>query len=102
VHDRGAPPLRDEPIFTGAECRDIPMPRSICPWHRPAPDATRLSDLYRLIAREYERAMYRRRNEVERLFGRHEGFRRIVSRFEKLDLMFPAFSQFAPLGEGLR
>ncbi len=46
--------------------------------------------------------MYRRRNEVERLFGRHEGFRRIVSRFEKLDLMFPAFSQFAPLGEGLR
>ena len=32
---------------------------------------------------EYDRAMYKRRNEVERLFRRLKGFRRIFSRFEK-------------------
>ena len=32
--------------------------------------------------------MYKRRNEVERLFRRLKGFRRIFSRFEKLDVIF--------------
>ena len=40
---------------------------------------------------EYDKVMYRRRNEVERLFRRLEGFRRILSRFEKLDVMFIGF-----------
>jgi transposase len=43
----------------------------------------------------YDRGLYRRRNEIERLFGRLKGFRRIFSRFEKLDLMFTAFINFA-------
>jgi transposase len=43
----------------------------------------------------YNRGLYRRRNEVERLFRRLKGFRRIFSRFEKLDLMFTAFIHFA-------
>lgn len=43
----------------------------------------------------YDRDLYRRRNEVERLFRRLKGFRRIFSRFEKLDLMFTAFIHFA-------
>ena len=34
---------------------------------------------------EYDREMYKRRNEVERLFRRLKGYRRIFSRFEKLD-----------------
>ncbi len=42
---------------------------------------------------EYDREMYKRRNEVERLFRRLKGFRRIFSRFEKLDVMFIAFNQ---------
>src|SRR5918994_4380252 len=42
----------------------------------------------------YDRSLYRRRNEVERLFRRLKGFRRIFSRFEKLDLMFTAFIHF--------
>jgi transposase len=37
------------------------------------------------------------RNEVERLFRRLKGFRRIFSRFEKLDLMFTAFIHFASI-----
>jgi transposase len=42
----------------------------------------------RLNPWEYDRAMYRKRNEVERLFRRLKGFRRVFSRFDKLDVMF--------------
>lgn len=51
---------------------------------------------------EYNQEMYRRRNEIERLFRRLKGFRRIFSRFDKLDVMFTAFIQFALIVEGLR
>ena len=51
---------------------------------------------------EYDKAMYRRRNEVERLFRRLKGFRRIFSRFEKLDVMFTAFIHFTLIVEALR
>lgn len=51
---------------------------------------------------EYHRAMYRKRNEVERLFRRLKGFRRIFSRFDKLDVMFTAFIHFALIAEALR
>ena len=51
---------------------------------------------------EYDRAMYRRRNEIERLFRRLKGFRRIFSRFDKLDVMFMAFIHFALIVEALR
>ncbi|WP_440532654.1 IS5 family transposase [Variovorax sp. YR566] len=51
---------------------------------------------------EYDRAMYKRRNEVERLFRRLKGYRRIFSRFEKLDVMFTAFISFALIADGLR
>ena len=51
---------------------------------------------------EYDRAMYKRRNEIERLFRRLKGFRRIFSRFEKLDIMFTGFIHFALIADGLR
>jgi len=51
---------------------------------------------------EYDRAMCKRRNEVERLFRRLKGYRRIFSRFEKLDLMFLGFISFALIADGLR
>jgi transposase len=56
----------------------------------------------RITSWEYDRAMYRRRNEIERLFRRLKGFHRIFSRFEKLDLMFLAFIHFALIVESLR
>jgi transposase len=46
--------------------------------------------------------MYKRRNEVERLFRRLKGYRRIFSRFEKLDLMFLGLISFALVVDGLR
>lgn len=50
----------------------------------------------------YSKAWYRRRNEIERLFRRLKGFRRIFSRFDKLDVMFMAFLCFALIVERLR
>ena len=50
----------------------------------------------------YDREMYKRRNEVERLFRRLKGFRRIFSRFEKLDVLFLGFISFALILDALR
>ena len=50
----------------------------------------------------YNTEIYKRRNEIERLFRRLKGFRRIFSRFDKLDVMFAAFIHFALIVESLR
>ncbi|WP_343042810.1 transposase [Pandoraea horticolens] len=50
---------------------------------------------------EYDRETYERRNEVELLFRRLKGFRRIFSRLEKLGVMFVAFITFALIVEAL-
>jgi transposase len=51
---------------------------------------------------EYDRAMYKRHNEVERLLRRLKSDRRILSRFEKVDVMFTAFISFALIADGLQ
>jgi transposase len=56
----------------------------------------------RLNPHLYDKAMYRKRNEVERLFRRLKGFRRIFSRFDKLDVIFLGFLNFALIIEALR
>ena len=50
----------------------------------------------------YNWEMYWRRNEVERLFRRLKGFRRIFSRFEKLDVIFLGFLVFVLIVEAPR
>ena len=55
----------------------------------------------RLSPWEYDKEMYRKRNEVERLFRRLKGFRRIFSRFDKLDVMFIFFIHFALIADAL-
>ena len=77
-------------------------PRSTCVWRAYEGNETRQLALdlgfipvvpplsTRIEPWEYDREMYKRRNEVERLFLRLKGFRRIFSRFEKLDVMFRA------------
>ena len=50
----------------------------------------------------YNRQIYKRRNEIERLFRRLKGFRRIFSRFEKLDAIFLGFILFALIYDELR
>ncbi len=56
----------------------------------------------RLLPWQLDRAMYRKRNEIERLFRRLKGFRRIFSRFDKLDVVFLGFLNFALIVEALR
>jgi transposase len=55
----------------------------------------------RLNPWEYDRELYKKRNEVERLFRRLKGFRRIFSRFDKLDQMFTAFIHVALIFDAL-
>ena len=50
----------------------------------------------------YDRALYKKRNEIERLFRRLKGFRQISSRFEKLDVLFLGFLNLALIVEALR
>jgi transposase len=50
----------------------------------------------------YDRSLYKKRNEIERLFRRMKGYRRIFSRFEKLDVIFLGFLAFAFIVEALR
>ena len=48
-----------------------------------------------------DKQLYKKRNEVERLFRRLKAFRRIFSRFDKLDLMFNAFIHIALIADAL-
>jgi transposase len=52
--------------------------------------------------REYDRVAYRRRNQIERLFRRLKGYRRVFCRFDKLDLLFLGFVVLALIFEALR
>ena len=56
----------------------------------------------RLVPWEYDRTLYKRRNEIERLFRRLKGFRRLFSRFDTLAVMFVVFIHFALIVDGLR
>ncbi len=80
--------------YEGDETRQLALDLNFIPVV--PPKSTRIS------AWHYDRAMYRRRNEIERLFRRLKGFRRIFSRFDKLDVMFMAFINFALIVDGLR
>lgn len=44
---------------------------------------------------EYDKQLYKRRNEIERFFRLIQGFRRIFCRFDKLDIIYIAFIQLA-------
>jgi transposase len=56
----------------------------------------------RIDSWEYDRELYKKRNEAERLFHRLKGYRRIFSRFEKLEILFLAFLNFVLIVKALR
>ena len=49
----------------------------------------------------YDKELYKRRNEVERLFRRIKRFRRIFTRYDKLDCLFRGFLVFALIVDAL-
>ena len=89
-----SPYLAMEKAYEGDETREL----AIALGYRPVvpPKSNRLNPW------EYDRDVYKRRNEIERMFRRLKGFRRIFSRFEKLDVMFVGFILFALIAEALR
>ena len=89
----GLPLLMDR-AYEGNETRQLVLDLGMFPVVPPKSN--------RLQPWEYDRALYKKRNEVERLFRRLKGFRRIFSRFEKLDVVFLAFLCFALIVEALR
>jgi len=44
---------------------------------------------------EYDKILYKHRNQIERLFRRIKRFRRVFTRYDKLDIMFLSFIFFA-------
>lgn len=51
---------------------------------------------------DYDKDTYRRRNEIERLFRRLKAYRRVATRFDKLDVIFSGFITLALITEDLR
>ena len=50
----------------------------------------------------YDVDLYKKRNEIERLFGRVKRFRRVFTRYDKTDIMFRAFITIALAADLLR
>ena len=50
----------------------------------------------------YDRTLYKQRNQIERLFRRLKGYRRVFTRFDKLDILYLGFLCFALIVEALR
>ena len=88
----GCPLIRDR-AYEGHETRELALELGCVPVVPPNPN--------RLVPWEYARVSYRRRNEIERLFRRRKGYRRIFSRFDKLDVLFAGFILFALIVEAL-
>ena len=89
----GLPLLMDR-AYEGDETRQLVLELGMIPVVPPKSN--------RIEPWEYDRALYKKRNEIERLFRRLKGFRRIFSRFEKLDVLFLGFLNFALIVEALR
>lgn len=49
----------------------------------------------RIIQREYDKIIYKERNLIERLFNRLKQFRKIATRFEKIQINFEALIYLA-------
>jgi transposase len=89
----GLPLLMDR-AYEGDETRQLVLDLGMIPVVPPKSN--------RLYPWHYDHAIYKKRNEIERLFRRLKGFRRIFSRFEKLDVLFLGFLSFALIVEALR
>ena len=87
-------PLLMDRAYEGDETRQLAVELGYVPVVPPTQN--------RRVPWEYDRVLYKRRNEIERLFRRLKGFRRLFSRFEKLDVMFLAFITFAFIVDSIR
>ena len=80
--------------YEGDETRRLALELGFVPVVPPHPN--------RIAPWEHDRLTYRRRNEVERLFRRLKGYRRVCTRYDKLDVLFLAFVHLALIFDALR
>ena len=72
--------------YEGSETRDLASTLGFSPVVPPKSN--------RIDPWVYDEELYKKRNEVERLFRRLKGFRRVFTRFDKLDAVFRGFIVF--------
>ena len=72
--------------YEGDETRDLASSLGFSPVVPPKSN--------RRVPWPYDKELYKKRNEVERLFRRLKGFRRVFTRFDKLDAVFMGFVVF--------
>jgi len=73
--------------YEGNETRDLAFTLGFNPVVPPNPN--------RLTRWRYDEHLYKKRNEVERLFRRLKRFRRVFTQYDKLDIMYMAFVTLA-------
>ena len=73
--------------YEGNETRSLAVSLGFNPVVPPNPN--------RRIPWLYDEELYKKRNEVERLFRRLKRFRRVFTRYDKLDVMYLAFVMLA-------
>ena len=87
-------PLVADRAYEGNETRQLALDLGYAPH---IPPKTNRRDPW-----PYDRDIYKRRNEVERLFRRLKGYRRVYTRYDKLDVIFIAFITLALVHDWLR
>jgi transposase len=87
-------PLLMDRVYEGNQTRQLALDLGFMPVV--APKSGRIEPW------DYDRDLYERRNEVERLFRRLKGDRRIFTRFDELDVMFLGFLSLALIADALR
>ena len=80
--------------YGGDDTRAFALQRNLIPGVPPNPQRKQPWPL--------DKPRYRQRNEVERLFRKTKAYRRVFTRYYKLDLMFASFVSFALICEQLR
>ena len=90
---RGLPLLMDK-AYEGDEIRSLAESQGLQPVVPPKSN--------RKEPWEYDMELYKRRNEVERYFRRLKAYRRVFTRYDKLDVMYASFVTFAMICETLR
>lgn len=89
----GCPLIMDR-AYEGNETRTLAVELGFVPVVPPNPN--------RLEPWEYDKELYKKRNEVERAFRRLKAFRRVFTRYDKLDVMFTGFVLVALIADALR
>ena len=100
----GVPAILMDRAYEGDATRQLAAQLGYTPVVPPKKNRTHPWEYDKTLYRKtlYRKTLYRRRNEVERLFRRLKGFRRVFTRYDKLDALYLGFILFAIIFDALR